>query len=198
MDHDHINQIVVLKENMEFFARKINFGGSWRERDDKISQHDVDNLHILCDFFIDNQQLIKLQFSRSKCFIYTNRLELSEQLDQLGIFEEVRVNEIILARPKNTVKSRYPGYKLRIYFKPISITEMDRWNILKFIDNNDHAIKMNIGMERFHGGGQSGGRHLTLRDYYFIDFKDERLASVLELTCPGVIRKTMDIIYDDK
>ena len=140
----------------------------------------------------------ELKIFRNKCFIYTNNLELSEQLDLLGMFEEVRVSEVAIARPRNTVKSRYPGYRLRIYFKPIDITETERHNIIQFIDNNDHSIKMNVGMERFYGGTQARGRYLTLRDYYFIDLKDERLASMLELTCPGIIRKTMDIIYDDK
>lgn len=198
LDHDHIDRVVTLKENMEFYARKINFGGSWREREADISQYDIDNLHTLCDFFIDHRPLIKLQFLRNKCFIYTNNLELSEQLDLLGMFEEVRVSEVAIARPRNTVKSRYLGYQLRIYFKPIDITETERHNIIQFIDNNDHSIKMNVGMERFYGGTQARGRYLTLRDYYFIDLKDERLASMLELTCPGIIRKTMDIIYDDK
>lgn len=183
---------------MEFYARKINFGGTWREREDDISQHDIDNLHTMCDFFIDNKSLIKLQFQRNKCFIYTNNLELSEQLDLLGIFEEVRVNEISIARPRNTVTSRYPGYRLRIYFKPIDITETERYNLIQFIDNNYHFIKMNVGMKKFYGKIQLKGRYLTLRDYYFIDLKDERLSSMLELTCPGVIRKTVDIIYDDK
>ena len=198
LDHDHIDRIVTLKENMEFYARKINFGGTWREREDDISQHDIDNLHTLCDFFIDNKPLIKLQFLRNKCFIYTNNLELSKQLDELGMFEEVRVSEVALARPRNTVKSRYLGYERRVYFRPVNITETERSNIIKFINNNDHALKMNVGMERFYNGTQSRGRYLTLRDYYYVDLKDWRMASILELTCPGIIRKTMDIIYDDK
>jgi hypothetical protein len=198
LDHQRIDKLVQLRENLGHYARKVNFGGTWREREANPSQHDIDNLHTLCDFFISNKSSIKLQFFKNKCFIYTNNLELSEQLDQLGMFEEVRVNEVDLSRPRNTVKSRYPGYQLRIYFKPITVTLQERQNIIKFIDNNDYAIKMNVGMERFYNVNQTRGRYLTLRDYYFIDLKDNRLASMLELACPGVIRKTMEIIYDDK
>ena len=198
LDHQHINKIVTLRDNLDYYTRKVNFGGTWKEKVDSITQEDIDNLHRLCDFFIKHKGNIKLQFLRNKCFIYTNDVELSEQLDHLHIFKEIVISKVEVARPRNTVKSRYPGYDLRIYFKPVKITEKERYNLIHFIDNNDHAIKLNVGMERFYGGSQSRGRYLTLRDYYFIDLMDRRLASMLELTCPGVIRKTMDIIYDDK
>ena len=199
LDHQRIDKMVQMRENFSHYGRKINFGGTWRERETTPSQHDVDNLHTLCDFFIANKQDIKIQFLKNKCFIYTNRLELSEQLDQLGMFEEVRVNEIDLSRPRDTVKSRYPGYHLRIYFKPMTVTTKERENILNFVDNNDYHIKLNVGMERFCSEyRQVRSSRLTLRDYYYIDLKDKRLASMLELAVPGVIRKTMEIINDDK
>jgi len=198
LDHSRIDRIVSLHENLKYYARKINFGGSWANQTDKVSQGHLDKLHKLCDFFIDNDSQIKLRFIRNKCFIYTNNLELSQQLDQLNVCDEIIVSEVSISRPKNTVTSRYPGYQLRVYFKPSTITEFERENIVKFIENNVHELKMNVGMERFYDGKQSRGRYLRLRDYYFIDLRDQRLASVLELTCPGVIRKTVDIIYDDK
>lgn len=197
LDHSRIDRIVSLHENLKYYARKVNFGGSWANQTDKVSQRHIDNLHKLCDFLIANDSEIKTQFARNKCFIYTNNLDLSEQLDQLNVCDEIRVSEISLARPRNTVTSRYPGYCLRLYFKPITITELERERIIQFINNNNGSLRMNIGMQRFYSGTQSR-RYLRLRDYFFIDLKDQRLASILELTCPGVIRKTVDIIYDDK
>lgn len=184
---------------MEHYSRKINFGGNWTvNSSDDVTETTGKNLHTLCDFLIENKNNIKTQFIRRKLFIYSNNKDMGITLDNLGIFDDISVTEVILDRPRGTVKSRYPGYILRVYFKPISITELERHNLLQFINNNDSSLKMNVGMDRWHRGDRSRMRYLTLRDYYFIDFTDQRLASMLELVCPGVIRKTMDIIYDDK
>jgi hypothetical protein len=77
--------------------------------------------------------------------------------------------------------------------KSKSMTITEKRNLKKFINDNAWHLRLNVGLERFVTNNSS-----RLRDYFFIDFQDKRLLSLLELMIPGTIRKTMDIIYDDK
>ena len=137
--------------------------------------------------------MIKQQFVRDKVFIYSNDEGELEELRYMINPEIFLLSEVIIDRPENTVKSRYPGYSVRAYLKSKSMSITEKRNLMKFINDNAWHLRLNVGLERFVTNNSS-----RLRDYFFIDFQDERLLSLLELMIPGTIRKTMDIIYEDK
>jgi hypothetical protein len=149
-------------------------------------------------WFIDHQHEVKLQFLKDKVFVYTNDIEHFNQMSELDVYDDLSITEVKLDRPRGTVKARYPGFQIRVYFRPMHITQQQRDALVNFTNTNVSEIRTNIGLERFINTDPNRYNYLTLRDYFFVDLRDERLLSVLELMCPGVIRKTMDIIYDDK
>jgi hypothetical protein len=114
-------------------------------------------------------------------------------LNEKMIVAEALVTEVILDRNEGSVKSRYPGFEVRAYLRPRMLTGTEKRNLIKFIDQNAWHVRLNVGLERFVNNSS-----LRMRDYFFIDFQDHRLAGILELMVPGAIRKTMDIIYEDK
>lgn len=194
LDHSHIDHLLDLWDLHSYFIKNVNPGGSWKRTPREIPPFDLkEKLHLLLDWLLDHSHEIKCQFQRNKVFLYSNNLDTLKEIAGKDIAISMKYSEVIVDRPADTVKSRYPGYTLRVYFKSTNIAGKDKKNLIKFIDNNSYQIRLNIGLERFVTNNST-----RLRDYFFIDLVDDLLLSILELMCPGVVRKTMDIIYDDK
>ena len=194
LDHDRIEYLLEMWDTHQWYDRKINKGGTWKARHRRtLVLEDKQKLHRLCDWLVERQGMIKQQFVRDKVFIYSNDEGELEELRYMINPEIFLLSEVIIDRPENTVKSRYPGYSVRAYLKSKSMTITEKRNLMKFINDNAWHLRLNVGLERFVSNNSS-----RLRDYFFIDFQDKRLLSLLELMIPGTIRKTMDIIYEDK
>jgi len=193
LDHDRIEYLLEMWDTHQWYDRKINKGGTWKSRHRRtMESEDRGKLHKLCDWFQEHDN-VKKQFVRDKVFIYSNNERELEELRYMINPETHLLSEIIIDRPENTVKSRYPGYEARAYLRSKRMSITEKRNLTKFIDQNSWNIRLNVGLERF------VANHSTrLRDYFFIDFKDRRLTGILELMVPGTVRKTADIIYDDK
>jgi hypothetical protein len=181
-----------------YYRKKVNFGGSWRNKEYFMPQDIETKLLKANDWFVDNIQDIKLQFLKDKVFVYSNDMIHFDQLVNLDVYDSLSITEVKLDRPRGTVKARYPGFQIRAYFRPTHITQQQRDNLTNFVQSNEPQLRTNIGLERFLTLDPGRMSYLTLRDYFFVDLVDERLLSVLELMCPGLVRKTMDIIYEDK
>lgn len=194
LDHKRIDDLLNLWGTMEIWTRKVNPGGNWNSKRPNVTEEHFSKLHDLCDIIDSHGDDIKVNFTQNKCFIYTNdRDVILADLNEKMIVAEALVTEVILDRNEGSVKSRYPGFEVRAYLRPRMLTGTEKRNLIKFIDQNAWHVRLNVGLERFVNNSS-----LRMRDYFFIDFQDHRLAGILELMVPGAIRKTMDIIYEDK
>lgn len=198
LNEDRIKHLIEMWDTHSYYRKKINYGGSWRDREYFVPQTLEPRLVIANQWFVEHVQDIKLQFLRDKVFVYTNDTKHPSQMADLDVFDNINITEIRLDRPRGTVKARYPGFQVRAYFRPTHITQQQRDSLVNFLNTNEAELRTNIGLERFINQDPKRFNYLTLRDYFFVDLRDERLLSVLELMCPGIVRKTMDIIYDDK
>lgn len=199
LNNTRIKSLLDMWDSHRYYRKKVNFGGSWKNKEDYYLPELLEpNLYIANQWFVNNQQNVKLQFFRDKVFIYTSNQDHLNELVDLNIYNELSITEISLDRPRDTVKARYPGFTVRVYFRPMHITHNQRESLINFITTNESEIRTNVGLERFINLDPKRYNYYTLRDYFFVDLRDERLLSVLELMCPGLVRKTVDIIYDDK
>ena len=198
LNEDRIKHLLEMWDSHSYYRKKINYGGSWRDREYFVPHTLEPRLMIANQWFVEHVQDVKLQFLRDKVFVYTNDTKHPGQMADLDVFDDISVTEIRLDRPRGTVKARYPGFQVRAYFRPTHITQQQRDSLVNFLNTNEAELRTNIGLERFINHDPKRFNYLTLRDYFFVDLRDERLLSVLELMCPGIVRKTMDIIYDDK
>jgi len=199
LSKDRIKSLLDMWDSHRHYRKKINFGGSWKNKEEYYLPELLEpSLYIANRWFVDHQQDVKLQFFRDKVFIYTNNQHHLNELNDLNVYVDLSVTEINLDRPRDTVKARYPGFIVRAYLRPMHITHNQREALTNFITTNESEIRTNVGLERFINLDPKRYNYYTLRDYFFVDLRDERLLSVLELMCPGLVRKTVDIIYDDK
>jgi len=198
LDPSQIDKLLQLWDVHDYYVKRINFGGSWRGKQSRVPKDHAQKLHRALGWFNEHIDQVKLQFLRDKLFLYTNDIDHFTALENLNVFISMTITEIVQDRPRNTVKARYPGFEIRAYLKPMHIAEQQKNNLIKFINDNEQSLRTNIGLERFINLPPTKFNHLVLRDYFFIDLRDQRLLSVLDIMCPGMIRKTIDIIYDDK
>jgi hypothetical protein len=189
LEHDSIDYILDMREHLWNKSRNINFGGSWRSaKVHKVTDQIRSSVHSACDYFVSCGDNIKLNIVQDFIYVYTNQYTMREDLVNLG-FTIDQITNIKLNRPIGTVRSNSEDSIIRCYFKQFEITPVEKDLIFKFIDDNIDFVYPSRGVEYF---GERKDHYL--RNYFFIDFDDEKLINILELMTPNLIRKVMPIV----
>lgn len=189
LDHGRIDDILDLRESLRQRSRNINFGGSWRTaKYNKITPSVREQIHTACDYFIAQGTQVKLNVLQDTMYVYTNQYSMREDLASLG-FAIDQIATIKLNRPIDTVKSNDKSSTIRCYFKQVDLEEHEHDNLMMFLENNKDECRPSRAVEFFLARGDT-----LLRNYFFIDFKNESLISVLELMTPNLIRKIVPIV----
>lgn len=189
LDHDRIDDVLSLRENLWQRSRNINFGGSWRTaKYNKITPTTREQLHRACDFFIQQGTEVKLNILQDTMYVYTNQYAMRDELTNLG-FTIDQITTVKLNRPIDTVKSNDKDSILRCYFKQAELTEQEYENFTTFLKNNKGQCRPSRAVDYFIERNDN-----LLRNYFFIDFKTESLISALELMTPNLIRKIVPIV----
>jgi|TARA_R110000824_G_scaffold77497_4_gene195955 hypothetical protein len=181
-DPKHITHIMDLRKNL---YKRSNSSAK------KYPNHaTVKQLLKANEFFKSIGRSSKFVFTGHMAYVYTNNYHLRDDLDNLGIGLD-QCTTINVNRPKNTVYSQYPGFNKRCLLKEINITNEEKSNFLKFLEGNEQNIRTSRGLARFL---KHRSNYHWLRGYFFVDFNDEKLISIMELMIPGIIKKTIRII----
>lgn len=173
--------------------RNKNYGGSWRSYDinEPITEQIRRNCHEFVDFLIKHKEHHKLVVSVNWGWMYVNDLKIVQELSRFVFVNLLKQEEAIVAIPRGSIRLVNSPYKYRSYFRSKRLTEDQRKNLITFINSNpeirvspafDNWVKRNWGT--------------WVRESYFIDYDSEYILTMLELTCSGVIRKTLDIVND--
>ncbi len=154
----------------------------------------------------------KFMLSRNTLRVYTNELKIIEELNDLGCFITGKLSMAVVNRPKNTVLlKKHREYKYRTYFK-FGYLSQENWEGLQTFCKNykeyisaspsmvAHLALTNIKnaliprMSYRPGPGQIN----TVYDSFFFDHTNINVLTILQLLCPGVVRKTLDILSPAK
>ena len=189
LDHERVDNILDLRESLWLRSRNINFGGSWRTaKYNKITPLIREQLHSACDYFLAHGTDVKLNVLQDQIYIYTNQYAMRNDLVGLG-FTINQITTVKINRPIHTVKSSDKDSILRCYFKQAELSEQEYENFTTFLTNNKGECRPSRAIEYFIDRGD-----MLLRNYFFIDFKNESLISALELMTPNLIRKIIPIV----
>jgi hypothetical protein len=152
---------------------------------DEVEQH----LHDLAEMLISSGVDYKLVVSVDFGWLYTNDIELIDQLRQQKMLSNKIYTEAIVDRPKNTIRLKNPKHQHRSYFKLTKITEQQKINLVNFLTNQHEAVRCSPALV----GWIKTPFHRT-QDYFFVDHQDMTWLTMLALVHPGLIRKTLQII----
>jgi len=159
-----------------------------------INQDDIDRLHRVCDFLLSVTHEYKLVFYYNHWLtIYTNSLELLEQVDALDYIDVKNHSQVRVDRPRDTIVLKNPKHTKRSYFREFAITNHDKEILVNFFNNQQDYIKISPGLRDWM---KKGRIHNYVFDYFFIDYSDDQWLTMLNLVRPGLIRKTVKILQD--
>ena len=157
-----------------------------------IEQETIDQLHEVCDFLLSIPSPYKLVFYYNHWLtIYTNDLELLQQVDALDYIDIKNHSQVNVNRPRDTIILKNSVHTKRSYFREFAITNHEKDIITNFLTNQRDYIKISPGLRDWMKRGQL---HNYVFDYFFIDYSDDQWLTMLSLVRPGLIRKTVKIL----
>jgi hypothetical protein len=130
----------------------------------------------------------KLVTSVSQAWVYTNNVELIEQLSQFDFLIAQQYTQAIIDRPKNTIRLRDPQHQYRSYLKSVKLTEEEKTQLINFL-MNQQDIRISPALAHW-----TEDRWHRTQDYFFVDHDTESWLVMLALVKPGLIRKTATLI----
>jgi hypothetical protein len=159
-----------------------------RRRKD-ITDATVTNLHNLAEILLTTSGDFKLVVSVNQGHVYTNDLNLIEQLDQLDYLEYKSYSRAEISRPRDTVQLKNPQHLFRSYFKISKLTSEQKLNLINFLNNQRELVRMSPALITW-----LEIPFTRTQDYFFIDHNEMSWLTMLGLVRPGLIRKTQQII----
>ena len=207
----HLDEVSCLKElNHQYIDIIINRRRQWREislqrwnntnwhnnktivtrRAKEITDENVENLHTLTDVLLRSRVDFKLVTSVSQAWVYTNDVELLNDLKRLDFLFAPQATQAQIDRPKNTIKLRAPKHQFRSYLRSVKLTSEEKTQLINFFTNQTD-IRTSPALSQW----MLDQWHRT-QDYFFVDYDTASWLLMLALVKPGMIRKTVELIAD--
>lgn len=194
MDHAQIDDIIERRKRWQEISQqrwingKQNHGMILRQRWRAITKKTVADLHAVADVFINTDIDHKLVVSVDTGWVYTNDLALLDELDNMPQLIYKSYSQAVITRPKNTIQLKNPGHALRSYLKATKLTEQQKDHLMDFLYSQRDHVRVSPALQRWID--QPFNR---TQDYFFVDHDTQSWLTMLNLVCPGIIRKTMQI-----
>lgn len=195
LDHEYINSWIARRQEWREIARKrwSTASGSvstimsrrWRE----ITDTTVSNLHCLANFLLDARAEFKLVVSVDQGYVYSNDLNLIEQLAGLLILQDKSYSRAEINRPKNTIKLKNCEHQYRSYFRGIKLSAQQKDHLIDFLYNQRASVRVSPALQRW--TDQPFDR---TQDHFFVDHDSQTWLTMLNLVVSGLVRKTVHLI----
>ena len=158
-------------------------------RRQEITPTTVENLHTLAELLLTATADFKLVVSVNQGHVYTNDLDLIDQLNQLNFLAKKYHSQAQINRPENTIQLKNPKHGYRSYFKIVKLTAIQKDQLMDFLFNQQDHVRVSPALQRWID--QPFNR---TQDYFFVDYSNASWVTMLALVNPSLIRKTMQII----
>ena len=154
-----------------------------------ITQDEIDRLHITCDVLLTATDVYKKVIYSNHLYVYSNDLALLQSLNDLNFVKYPILTEAQVILPRDTILLKKPKYNFRTYFKMRGVTKQQIATLNDFFNLNKELIKPSPSLKY----SLARSTH-WLMDYQFADHSDPKLITVINLICPGITRKTLNIM----
>jgi hypothetical protein len=155
----------------------------------EITDKTTKDLHDLAELLLTTTADYKLVVSVNQGHVYTNDLNLIDQLNQLDFLANKYYSHAQVDRPENTIRLKNSRHQYRSYFKIIKLTAVQKDHLMDFLYNQQDYVRVSPALQRWID--QPFNR---TQDYFFVDYNSSSWLTMLALVNPGLIRKTMQII----
>jgi hypothetical protein len=122
-------------------------------------------------------------------YVYTNDLDLIDQLTAMPVLQYKSYSQAQITRPKNTIRLKNCRHQYRSYFKVTKLSAEQKDNLMDFLYNQRATVRVSSALQRWID--QPFNR---TQDYFFVDHDTQNWLTMLNLVVPGIVRKTMQLI----
>jgi hypothetical protein len=166
-----------------------NLGTIIGQRHKEITKQTAEDLHSLAEVLLNTKYEFKLVVSVNQGYVYSNDLELLDQLDSMPILVYKSYGQASVVRPKNTITLKNLKHNFRTYLTVCKLTHSEKDTLGDFLTAQASHVRLSPALQRWID--QPFNR---TQDYFFIDHDTQSWLTMLSLVRPGLIRKTMHII----
>ena len=155
-----------------------------------ITQHDIENLHKICQLLLDTTHTFKLIVEFGGVRVYSSSESLFDELTANAQFNFVYYTQAVIDRARNSIKLKNPQHQYRSYFSRTKLADQQKQSIVQFLNNNRADLRLSPCLSDW-----------TLQQwskwtepYYFIDHNNTACLTMLSLLHPRLIKKTNTIV----
>lgn len=195
LDHASIDSLIARRKQWREITQQRWINGKqnhgiivsrrWRD----ITEKTASDLHELAETLLKTPFEYKLVVSINQGYVYTNSLDLVDQLDIMPQLTHKGYSEAVIVRPKNTVQLKKSRHKYRTYFGFGKLTEYQKTTLCDFLIQQQQYVRLSPALISWMDLPFN-----TTQDYFFVDHDRESWLTMLNLVQPGLVRKTMHII----
>lgn len=195
LDHERIDDNMTRRKAWRDISRQRWQNGAWkvstqmRRTWKEITQETVDDLHQLTGKLLSTDAVFKLVVSANQAWIYSNNLDLVNDINNLDILTNKKASYAQITRPKNTLRLKNSQYKFRSYFRMIKLTVSQKQHLTDFLQNQQQFLRISPALTQWIN--QPFNR---TQDHFFVDHDSINWITMLALVLPGAIRKTVQIV----
>ena len=163
-----------------------NGANHWTNR--RITEEHSANLHNWVHQLsqLDDHKVI---YYSNHVYLYTNSLEDIEHIAQLEYVHQLEASKCVVNRPRDTIMLKNPRHKYRTFFKERFMEKTQADILRKFLLSRQDCFRITPHLTH---KLEKDSMFYTL-SYYFVDHNDMNDIVMLQLVCPGIVRKTLAI-----
>lgn len=190
LDHAHIDHVINLRR--DWGRRMAGQPGSWFWQGIDITEQDQANLHLMCDWLLQEQRPHKLITATSWFYIYTDDRSLIDDVSKLTWLDpnKMKCTEVKLIGRPNTITRKKARHAQRTYFRNMRLDSAQKQNLANLLANNQD-LGPSPALFRFLNNDPHS--YIRIQDYFFVDHDHDACILLLALTVPGIVRKTLPI-----
>ena len=196
LDHAKIDDLIHRRKQWQEIAQQRWIKGrqnttilSRRWKD--ITEKTVTDLHSVADVLLTSTAEFKLVVSVHQGYVYTNDLALLTKLDGMTELTCKTHTQAQVDRPENTIRLNKSNYNFRSYFRTRHLSAQEKQQLVNFLNTQQDFVRTSPAMNQW-----VQEPFTRLQDYYFVDHDSRQWLTLISLVCPGIIRKTMQILTD--
>ena len=193
VDHARIDRAIQLRREWHEYVTRSSWATPTKNYYDIIKDTDIRCLHDFCDVLMPFAGRYKMVVSHNTGYVYTNDLQLISVLQHAPYLSHKAYFKAVIVRPKDTVKLKKSSFSHRTYLKSKEIGQDKKQQLKTFFGGQSNNIRMSPALSNWLE--QKRYANWTY-GHFFIDHSDAGYPLMVGLVCPGLVRKTVEILVD--
>lgn len=173
--------------------RSKNWGGNWKPLVERATETQAcrEDLVDLAVTVLSQGAGVRFVVTKNHGYLYSNDVASLRTIAKKHYMLSTTLREAVIDRPRNTVRLKKSQYALRSYFNNTRLTAENKARLINFFSNNANQVRPSPSLATYMS---PKSRWHWISDHLFFDHNDTKLLLMLGLVCPGLVKKTLDII----